>query len=73
MNKLIIYCVLILLKGYRYFISPFLQKNCRFYPSCSLYAIESFEKHGLVKGFYLSIRRVLRCNPFSGGGYDPVP
>jgi putative membrane protein insertion efficiency factor len=73
MNKLIISVILTLLKGYRYFISPFLQKNCRFYPSCSVYAIESFQKHGVTKGFYLATKRVLRCNPFTEGGYDPVP
>ena len=47
--------------------------SCKYYPTCSAYAIEALEKHGLFKGLYLSIGRVLRCNPWSKGGYDPVP
>lgn len=47
--------------------------SCKYYPTCSAYAIEALEKHGLLKGLYLSIWRILRCNPWSKGGYDPVP
>ena len=47
--------------------------NCKFYPTCSTYALEAVEKYGAFKGGYLAIKRVLRCNPFSRGGYDPVP
>lgn len=47
--------------------------SCRFYPTCSNYAIEAIERFGFVKGWYLSIRRILRCNPLGGYGYDPVP
>lgn len=46
---------------------------CKFYPTCSHYGIEALEKHGAVKGTYLTIKRILRCNPFTKGGYDPVP
>ncbi len=59
---------------YRKFISP-LKRNptCRFYPSCSQYAMEAFEMHGFFGGTYLSIKRILRCNPFGGSGIDNVP
>jgi putative membrane protein insertion efficiency factor len=58
---------------YRYAISPMLGRNCRFVPSCSEYAVEAVERHGALKGGWLAARRVCRCHPFSGGGYDPVP
>lgn len=58
---------------YRLFISPFLGTNCRFAPSCSAYALEAIKVHGPIKGFYLGIRRIIRCNPWGGAGYDPVP
>ncbi|MDX9713844.1 MAG: membrane protein insertion efficiency factor YidD [Dissulfurispiraceae bacterium] len=57
---------------YRRFISPLLPNSCRFYPSCSEYALEAIEKHGALKGMFLSIMRILRCNPFHSGGYDPL-
>jgi len=57
---------------YRRFISPFLPSSCRFYPSCSEYALEAIEKHGALKGFFLSLKRIIKCNPFHPGGYDPV-
>lgn len=59
---------------YRKFISPMKgYSSCKFYPTCSTYALEAVEKYGAFKGGYLAIKRVLRCNPFSRGGYDPVP
>ena len=59
---------------YRKYISPMKKKpTCRFYPSCSCYAIEAYEKHGFFGGTYLSMRRILRCNPFCRGGIDYVP
>ena len=58
---------------YRKCISPFLPASCRFTPTCSQYAIEAVKVHGIIKGTYLSIKRILRCNPFCEGGYDPVP
>lgn len=57
---------------YRRFISPFLPGSCRFYPSCSEYALEAIEKHGALKGAFLSVKRIIKCNPFHPGGYDPV-
>ncbi len=50
-----------------------LGSNCRFYPSCSSYCLEALNAHGLIKGIFLSIKRILRCNPFCKGGHDPVP
>lgn len=62
-----------LIRAYRYFVSPLLGPNCRFYPSCSCYAEQSLEQHGVMKGCYLALRRLLRCHPWHAGGYDPVP
>ncbi|HPA73556.1 MAG TPA: membrane protein insertion efficiency factor YidD [Spirochaetota bacterium] len=58
---------------YKAALSPLLPPSCRFYPTCSEYAVEALKKHGLFFGVYLSVRRILRCNPFCRGGYDPVP
>lgn len=60
-------------KGYRYAISPMLGCHCRFYPSCSEYALEALNTHGAAKGSYLTLRRLLKCHPLHPGGYDPVP
>ncbi len=65
--------VLSLIRVYQLIISPFLGDNCRFYPSCSKYAIEAMDKHGLIKGGYLTIKRILKCHPWHPGGCDPVP
>ncbi|MCB1938967.1 MAG: membrane protein insertion efficiency factor YidD [Rhodocyclaceae bacterium] len=67
------YLLLALLKAYRYAISPMLGSNCRFVPSCSQYAIEALERHGALRGSWLSVRRVMRCHPWCHGGHDPVP
>ena len=58
---------------YQRAISPWLPRACRYYPSCSAYAIEAIEKHGFLYGLLLAIQRILRCHPFHAGGYDPVP
>ena len=65
--------LLILIKLYQKFISPLKPSCCRFIPTCSNYALEAISKYGALKGGYLAIRRILRCNPFCRGGYDPVP
>lgn len=62
-----------LLRGYKRFISPLFPPACRFYPTCSDYAYQAIDKHGLAKGGLLAIRRLLKCHPFHEGGYDPVP
>ena len=59
--------------AYRRWISPGLPARCRFYPSCSAYALEAIARHGAIKGFWLAVRRIGRCHPFHPGGYDPVP
>ncbi|MCK5451603.1 MAG: membrane protein insertion efficiency factor YidD [Candidatus Omnitrophica bacterium] len=64
--------VIIGIKGYKKFISPLFKRNCRFYPSCSEYAIEAIEIDGLAKGSLKAVWRILKCNPFSRGGFDPV-
>lgn len=69
MKKIFIY----LIKFYQKAISPLKKPCCRFRPTCSDYAVEAFEIHGAFKGLFLSLWRVLRCNPFCKGGYDPVP
>ena len=61
------------IKGYQLLISPLLGNQCRFYPTCSCYAIESVEKYGVVLGGYFTLRRLIKCHPFHAGGYDPVP
>jgi len=65
--------LLILIKFYQYFISPMTGAHCRYYPTCSAYALEAVEKYGSIKGTGLAVRRILRCHPFHAGGIDPVP
>ena len=62
-----------MLRGYRYWVSPMLGRNCRFEPSCSRYAIEVIRSHGPLRGCWLALRRLSRCHPFTPGGLDPVP
>lgn len=69
MQKLIIG----LIRGYQYLLSPFLGAHCRYYPSCSSYAVTAIQDHGVFKGLSLALRRVGRCHPWHEGGYDPVP
>jgi putative membrane protein insertion efficiency factor len=62
-----------LLRGYGYWISPLFLQSCRFYPNCSSYAIEAVNKHGVLRGLWLSTKRIACCNPWHKGGVDPVP
>ena len=64
---------LALVKIYQIILSPVLGKNCKHYPSCSSYSLQAVESHGLLKGLILTTLRILRCNPWSLGGYDPIP
>ena len=64
---------IVLVRFYQLCISPLTPAACRFTPTCSQYALEAFRKHGIFKGFYLTVRRILRCHPWGGHGYDPVP
>jgi len=63
---------ILLIKGYQKIISPVLPPSCRFYPTCSEYGIEAITKYGVIKGGFMAAWRILRCNPLSKGGYDPV-
>ncbi|MBE5921307.1 MAG: membrane protein insertion efficiency factor YidD [Lachnospiraceae bacterium] len=70
MKKVMIACI----RFYQVCLSPLKKTcHCRFYPTCSQYAIEAVEKYGALKGGFLAVKRILRCNPFSKGGFDPVP
>jgi putative membrane protein insertion efficiency factor len=69
MRKVLIH----LIRAYRYLVSPLLGNNCRFYPSCSRYAEEAVARHGVMRGGWLSLCRLLRCHPWHAGGCDPVP
>ena len=62
-----------LIKIYQRFVSPFFPSSCKFSPSCSKYGIEAINKYGVLKGSVLTVIRILKCNPWSKGGYDPIP
>ena len=62
-----------LIKGYQYLLSPLIGQQCRYYPTCSQYALEAIEKHGAIKGSYYTTHRLLRCHPWCAGGHDPIP
>jgi hypothetical protein len=64
---------LLLIRFYRKGISPYTPPSCRYIPTCSQYAVEAIEKYGVAKGGWMALKRILRCNPFHRGGYDPVP
>ena len=66
------YLIVKFIRVYQIILSPISQPSCRFYPTCSQYAVEAIEKRGIVVGVLKSIWRVIRCNPFGGSGYDPV-
>lgn len=68
MKKILIFII----KLYQSYLSPFMGKKCRFYPSCSSYTIEAIEKYGIVKGIIKGVLRISRCHPFNKGGYDPL-
>ena len=73
MKKFFIYPFLTFIRIYQTLISPLLPSTCRFSPTCSEYSKQSLIKHGLIKGSILSIKRILKCHPWGGNGYDPVP
>ena len=66
------YIFIFLIKLYKKFISPMFAPSCRFYPTCSTYAVQSFTKYGVIKGGAKAVWRILRCNPYNKGGYDPL-
>ena len=72
-NKIFIYPLIFIIKIYQFIISPLIGQNCRYLPTCSEYAIESLKLHGLLRGSFFAIRRILKCHPFGGHGFDPIP
>ncbi len=72
-KKIINFPLVILIRFYQWFISPLLPNSCRYEPTCSHYMIEALNVHGPVKGLWLGSKRIARCNPWGGEGYDPVP
>ena len=73
LNKIITLPLIIVIRAYQLIISPMLGSNCRFAPTCSEYAMEPFKTHGLIKGLFLAIKRIGKCHPWGGHGYDPIP
>jgi putative membrane protein insertion efficiency factor len=65
--------LILLIRIYQVTLSPFIGRNCRYTPTCSNYGIEAIKKYGAIKGGWLTIKRILSCNPWGGSGYDPVP
>ena len=72
-NQLLTYPFILLVRFYQGAISPLKPPTCRFSPTCSTYALEALKKYGLLKGGRLALRRIMRCHPWGGSGYDPVP
>ena len=73
LNMLLIFPIVLLIKLYQFLISPILKSNCRYLPTCSEYTILALKEHGPFFGLAYSIKRILKCHPFSDSGYDPVP
>ena len=73
LQKIFIIILIKLIRFYQVAISPWLGKNCRYQPTCSQYTLEALKVHGLYKGVFLGIKRILSCHPWGGSGYDPVP
>ena len=71
--KILIYPLIFIIKIYQFSFSPLIGKNCRYLPTCSEYAIESLKSHGLLRGSFFAIRRILKCHPFGGHGFDTTP
>lgn len=73
MKKLVVNILILPIRFYQLAISPMLPPSCRYVPTCSQYAVEALRKHGPVRGLWLAVKRILRCHPWGGSGYDPVP
>ena len=65
--------LILMIKAYQLMLSPFFGQQCRFYPTCSQYALDAINKHGAITGAYYTTRRLLRCHPWHAGGHDPIP
>ena len=66
-------CLILIIRFYQIFVSPLTGNNCRYHPTCSAYFIKSLQIHGPIKGFVLGVKRISRCHPWGGKGFDPVP
>lgn len=73
LKKILVFPLILLIRGYQNYISPFTPASCRYSPTCSQYTIEALKVHGLFKGGWLAIKRIASCNPWGGSGFDPVP
>jgi uncharacterized protein len=73
MTNLLVRLLIVLVRFYQLALSPFFGQQCRFTPTCSHYAIEALQKHGVAKGMWLAVKRILRCHPWQAGGHDQVP
>ena len=73
LNKIVTFPLILLIRGYQLIVSPILGSNCRFMPTCSEYALESLKTYGLIKGAFLTIKRIGKCHPWGSNGYDPIP
>ncbi|MBO5902200.1 MAG: membrane protein insertion efficiency factor YidD [Alistipes sp.] len=73
LKRILAFPLILLVRFYQLCLSPLKPPSCRFTPTCSQYAIEALRKHGPIKGLYLTVKRLLRCHPWGGSGYDPVP
>lgn len=73
LKKILSWPFLLLIRFYQYVISPMIGPKCRYTPTCSMYAHEAITKHGPLKGLWLAIKRISKCHPWGGHGYDPVP
>jgi len=73
LNKIVTFPLILLIKGYQIIFSPLLGSNCRFMPTCSEYSMESLKAYGLIKGTFLTIKRIGKCHPWGSHGYDPIP
>ncbi len=73
LHKILSFPLIVLIRFYQLCISPMLGKNCRFTPTCSQYALEAIRKYGPFKGLWMAVKRIGRCHPWGGSGYDPVP
>ena len=71
-SKILNKFLILIIKIYKYFISPYFPLNCRYLPTCSEYTKESIIKYGVVKGFWLGLKRIVKCHPWGKGGYDPI-
>ena len=72
-NRIVIFPVIAFVRFYQLFVSPIIGQNCRYLPTCSEYTVECLKHFGLIKGTFLSIKRIFKCHPWGNHGYDPIP